>query len=433
MATVAIIGRPNVGKSTLFNRMVGRRKALVHNQPGVTRDLNYEEVEAEGKRFLLVDTGGIEGATSDQLHALVQEQAEMAIENSDLVLFLVDSQEGILPVEKELAIKLKRHNKKIILVVNKIDDIKHKLKESEFYSLGIEPLLSISAEHGLGIEELTEEIAKNIEERVSQKDDENSIKVAIVGKPNVGKSSVLNRIIGKKRALVSDIPGTTRDPVDERLEIEGKSFKFIDTAGIRKKSKTQKGAEVLSVILARKALENCDVALHIVDASNIPTHQDAYIAGIIANSQKAAIILLNKWDKIKTEKDAKETILLYKEKFSFIPYLPMLQVSARSGRGFTNIFKKIESVYQSYKFKIPTSELNKVLNSIVRSVPPPAVSGKEFKIKYGTQVSDSPPRFILFTNCEEGPPENYVRFLKNRFYEHFQIEGTPLILKFRKK
>lgn len=433
MATVAIIGRPNVGKSTLFNRIIGKRKALVHNQPGVTRDLNYEEVTAEGKKFLLVDTGGIIGVTSDPLHSLVQEQAEMAIDNADLVLFLVDSQDGLLPVEKELAVKLKRHNKKIILVVNKVDDIKHKLKENEFYSLGIESLFSISAEHGLGVSELIEEIVKNIEEKCDEEENVNSIKVAIVGKPNVGKSSVLNRILQKKRALVSDIAGTTRDPIDETVQIGEKMLTFIDTAGIKKKSKTEKGAEILSVILARKALKNCDVALHVVDASLPPSHQDAYIAGLIADSKKAAIILLNKWDKIKSEKEAKEIQLLFQEKFDFVSYLPMLKVSALNGRGFKNIINKIELVYQSYKVKISTSELNKALNSIIRSVAPPAVSGKVFKIKYGTQVSNSPPQFILFTNSEEDPPENYIRFIKNRFYENFQIEGTPIIIKFRKK
>lgn len=433
MATVAIIGRPNVGKSTLFNRIAGRRKALVHNQPGVTRDLNYIEATAEGKKFLLVDTGGIVGATEDPLHALVQEQAEMAIENSDLILFLVDSKEGLLPIEKELAVKLRRSKKKIILVVNKMDDEKHKLKENDFYALGIEPLFSISAEHGNGIDELLEEIAKNIIEDETKEEERETIKIAIVGKPNVGKSSVLNRILGKKRSLVSEIAGTTRDPVDETIVLHDKIFTFIDTAGIRKRSKTEKGAEILSVILARKALESCDVALHVVDASLPPSHQDAYIAGLIGESRKGGIILLNKWDKIISEKEAKETELLFEEKFDFVPYIPQIKVSALTGKGFRSIFPKINSVYNSFRMKVTTSELNRALNEVIRGVAPPAVSGKEFKIKYGTQVSTSPPRFILFTNCEEDPPENYIRYIKNRFYEIFKVEGSPLIINFRRK
>lgn len=433
MATVAIIGRPNVGKSTLFNRIAGRRKALVHNQPGVTRDLNYIEAIAEGKKFLLVDTGGIVGATEDPLHSLVQEQAEMAIENSDLILFLVDSKEGLLPIEKELAVKLRRSKKKIILVVNKMDDEKHKLKENEFYALGIEPLFSISAEHGNGIDELLEEIAKNIIEDETKEEEREAIKIAIVGKPNVGKSSVLNRILGKKRSLVSEIAGTTRDPVDETIVLHDKIFTFIDTAGIRKRSKTEKGAEILSVILARKALESCDVALHVVDASLPPSHQDAYIAGLIGESRKGGIILLNKWDKIISEKEAKETELLFEEKFDFVPYIPQIKVSALTGKGFRSIFPKINSVYKSFRMKVTTSELNRALNEVSRGVAPPAVSGKEFKIKYGTQVSTSPPRFILFTNCEEDPPENYIRYIKNRLYEIFKVEGSPLIINFRRK
>ncbi|NMB99084.1 MAG: ribosome biogenesis GTPase Der, partial [Thermoanaerobaculaceae bacterium] len=300
-------------------------------------------------------------------------------------------------------------------------------------ALGIEPLFSISAEHGNGIDELLEEIAKNIIEDETKEEEREAIKIAIVGKPNVGKSSVLNRILGKKRSLVSEIAGTTRDPVDETIVLHDKIFTFIDTAGIRKRSKTEKGAEILSVILARKALESCDVALHVVDASLPPSHQDAYIAGLIGESRKGGIILLNKWDKIISEKEAKETELLFEEKFDFVPYIPQIKVSALTGKGFRSIFPKINSVYKSFRMKVTTSELNRALNEVIRGVAPPAVSGKEFKIKYGTQVSTSPPRFILFTNCEEDPPENYIRYIKNRFYEIFKVEGSPLIINFRRK
>ncbi len=435
MATVVIVGRPNVGKSTLFNRLIGKRKALVHNEPGVTRDINYSEVDFEGRKFLLVDTGGIHGASEDPLHSLVEEQVLVAIEGADLVLFLVDGQEGVLPVEKELANRLRASGKKMLLLVNKIDEESHRTREHDFYSLGISPIVPLSAEHGRGIEEVLSLVCEGIQPRDGSGEEvtgDSRIRVAIVGKPNVGKSSILNRILGEKRALVSDIAGTTRDPVDSHIRSGDREFALVDTAGIRKKSKTEKGAELLSVILAKKALENCHVALLVVDASRGPSHQDAYIGGIIERAQKAGILVLNKWDLITGEKEKKETELLFREKFAFAPYMPFVKVSALTGRGMKNLFPKAVSVYDNFERQFSTSELNRVLGVITRQVAPPSVKGKEFKIRYGTQIGHGPPRLALFGNSDAPPPESYMRYLKNKLAESFGLEGTPLILHFRK-
>lgn len=434
MFTVAIIGRPNVGKSTLFNRIAGKRKALVHNEPFLTRDLNYEKVELYGKNFLLIDTGGIVFEDDDPLQNLVEEQAQTAIDSADLVLMVVDAKDGLLPIEKELANKLREARKEVFLVVNKIDDIKHRFRENEFYELGIEPIFPISAEHGNNLEELLENILLKIpKEREKLREEKEEIKIAIVGKPNVGKSSILNKLTGKERALVSNIPGTTRDPVDESIIFKDKKITFIDTAGIRKKSKTKKGAEILSVILALKSLQKCDLAFMVVDASQKPSHQDAYIAGLIDRFKKAGIILLNKWDKLKDSKTSKEMELLYSEKLAFVSYLAMLKTSALTGSGLKNIFKDVEKIYNSYKLEVSTSELNKILMKILKNHPPFTQDGKEYKIKYATQIGSSPPTFLLFTNREQNPSSNYIRFLSKSLSDALSLYGSPLVLKFRKK
>jgi GTPase len=432
VTTIVIVGRPNVGKSTLFNRLIGRRKALVHNEPGVTRDVNYSEVDYEGKQFLLVDTGGIHGASEDPLHSLVEDQALLAIQEGDIVLLLVDGKEGVIPIEKDLAGKLRESGKKVVLVVNKVDEEMHQLRETDFYSLGISPMVSVSAEHGRGIDELLTLITKEIPSTETDEEPDDSIKIAIVGKPNVGKSSILNRILGQDRALVSNIPGTTRDPVDSLLTSNGRKFVIVDTAGIRKKSKTERGAELLSVILAKRALMDCHVALLVVDASKEPTHQDAYIAGLIASSKKGAVIVLNKWDLIEGEKMAKEKELFFEDKFAFVPYLPFIKASALTGKGIKSLFPKLISVYDNFDRQFPTSEINRVLAQITREVAPPTVKGKEFKIRYGTQVGKAPPTLALFVNSIVPPPDSYIRYVRNKLMDAFKLEGTPLIIYFRK-
>lgn len=435
MISVVIVGRPNVGKSTLFNRIVGRRRALVHNQPGVTRDRIVQVAQHGGKRFQLVDTGGILGASEDPIHALVEEQVEVALAEGDRVVFLVDAQEGCLPVEREIARKLLRAGKQITLAVNKVDVDGHLPRQSDFFNLGAQAVFPVSAEHGLGVQELLDHVLRDVPEEAEDSplaDPEGQIRVAIVGKPNVGKSSLLNHLLGKRRALVSPVAGTTRDPVDAPLEAGGRSFLLVDTAGIRRKSKTEKGAEVLSVILARRAIDSCHVALLVLDASAPPSHQDAHIAGLIEEARRASIFVMNKWDLVKGEVAAKKVEEDAKERFAFIDYAPLMRISAHTGRGVEKLLPLVARTYDHFARPIPTSALNKALQEAVRRVSPPAARGKELKFKYATLTGTAPPIVTVFTNSIAPPPQAYARYLKNQLRESFRLEGSPLILKFRK-
>ncbi len=437
MFSLVIAGRPNVGKSTLFNRIAGRRKALVHNLPGVTRDRIVETASHEGRKFQLVDTGGILGASEDPIHSLVEEQVNIAIAEGDHILLVVDGEEGLLPVEKEIAAKLRQAGKRITLVVNKVDDAKHFMRASDFYRLGIERVFPVSAEHGHGVQELLDEVLMDVpkepeEEAPLDAPVDGSIKVAIVGRPNVGKSSLLNCILGKERALVSSVAGTTRDPVDAPFAFGGRDFVLVDTAGIRRKSKTDKGAELLSVLLAKRALGNCHVALLVVDASQPPSHQDAHIAGLAEEAKRAIVVVLNKWDLVSGEKAAKEAEEAVREKFAFCEWAPIVRVSAKSGRGVEKLFPRVVSTYEHFAGTFPTAVLNKALQEVVRKVSPPAVQGKLFKIRYATQTGTAPPSLTVFTNSIAPPPLAYSRFLKNRLREFFPLEGSPLIIKYKK-
>ncbi len=437
MYCLVIVGRPNVGKSTLFNRIAGRRKALVHNLPGVTRDRIVETVTHEGRQFQLVDTGGILGASQDPIHALVEEQVNIAITEGDHILLVVDGDEGLLPVEREIAKKLRQAGKRITLVVNKVDDPKHSMRASDFYGLGIDDVFSVSAEHGPGVEALLDHVLKDV---APEPDDEaqpetvadGRIRVAIVGRPNVGKSSLLNCIIGQQRALVSSVAGTTRDPVDAPFSFHGQDFVLVDTAGIRRKSKTDKGAELLSVLLAKRALGDCHVALLVVDASQPPSHQDAHIAGLAEEAKRAIVVVLNKWDLVAGEKAAKEAEEAVREKFAFCEWAPMVRVSAKSGRGVEKLFPQVVQTYENYTSALPTAVLNKALQDIVRRVSPPAVQGKLFKVMYATQTGTAPPTLTVFTNSMAPPPLAYSRYLKNQLRAAFPLEGSPLIVKYRK-
>ncbi len=433
--SVVIVGRPNVGKSTLFNRLLGRRKALVHDQPGVTRDLNIALLERDGLSVQLVDTGGIYGEREDTLLSLVEEQVQVAMAGGDLVLLLVDGKEGLNPVDEELARRLIKSGKPAALVVNKVDVEGHAPRSAEFFSLGLSPVFSVSAEHGTGAEELWDFVGERARARGAEAAErpaaEGTIRVAIVGKPNVGKSSLLNRLLGQYRSLVSEIPGTTRDPVDAPLSACGRDFLLLDTAGIRRKSKTEKGAEILSVVLARRSLETCHVALLVLDASQPPSHQDAHIAGLIERSRRAAIVVLNKWDLLGGEERAKAAEEAVRERLHFVPYLPLVRASAKTGRHVDRILPMTSKVYDRFRLKIPTSVLNKTLADLVARVSPPSIQGKELKIRYGTQTGEGPPILTLFTNSKLPPPEPYARYLKNGLRESFDLEGSPLIIKFR--
>jgi GTPase len=439
--TVVIVGRPNVGKSTLFNRLVGWRKALVHDLPGVTRDRNIALVSRGGRSYQVVDTGGILGGAGDSLTTLVEEQVEVALEGGDLVLLVVDSKEGLLPLDAEIARKLVRSGKRVALVVNKVDVESHERRASEFYSLGLPTLHCVSAEHGTGIPDLLELVEGSVPaegegEHEGGEEDEpeghKPIRVAIVGRPNVGKSSILNRILGSERCVVSSVPGTTRDPVDVRLQVGERRFVLVDTAGIRRKVKTERGAEILSVILAQRALRQCDVAFLILDATAPPSHQDAHIGGLLDRNRKAGVILLNKWDLVKGEEASDATEDAVRERFIFADHLPIERVSAVSGRRVDRLLPLAERIYRNYARAFTTSQLNKAVRELVGRVSPPSVRGKEFKIRYLTQTGSAPPILTFFTNSAFPPPENYTRYLRNGLREHFRLEGSPLLLKFRK-
>lgn len=436
LPSIVIVGRPNVGKSTLFNRLLGRRKALVHNLPGVTRDRNMSVIEHDGKKLQLVDTGGVLGESEDRLSDLVEEQVNLAIGAGDLVLHVVDGKEGVTPLDAELARKLITSGKRSAVVVNKVDDPSHESRAAEFHAFGIEPVMAVSAEHGRGMEELwgfiEAELAAIAAPEPSGEDQSSTIRVAIVGKPNVGKSSIVNRIVGENRSLVSEIPGTTRDPVDTPVSWNEKEMVLVDTAGIRRKSKTGKGAEVLSVLLARKNLEDCHVALLVVDASLPLTHQDAHIAGLIEGARRAAVLVMNKWDLVDGTK-VKETEEEAMERFRFMRWLPMIRVSAKSGRGFGRILTAADSAYSAFSSTIATSVLNRAIADIAFSTPPQSVGGKMLKIRYATQTGTAPPIITVFTNSKTPPPISYSRFLKKQLRARFSFEGSPLIIKFRKQ
>lgn len=435
LPSIVIVGRPNVGKSTLFNRLLGRRKALVHNLPGVTRDRNMSTMEHGGKKLQLVDTGGVLGESEDRLSDLVEEQVELAIRAGDLVLLLVDGKEGITPLDSELARRLITSGKRSAVVVNKVDAPGHEGRSAEFHAFGIEPVIAVSAEHGLGMDELWEFLEAELRAfDVPESDDAeaSSIRIAIVGKPNVGKSSIVNRLVGENRSLVSAIPGTTRDPIDTPVSWRGKEMVLVDTAGIRRKCRTGRGAEVLSVILARRNLDDCEVALLVVDASQPLTHQDAHIAGLIEGARRAAVLVMNKWDLVDGAK-VREIEAEAMERFRFMTWMPMIRVSAKSGRGFNRILAAAAAAHGSFSTAIATAVLNKAIADITFSTPPQSIGGKTLKIRYATQSGTSPPIITVFTNSKTPPPGSYSRFLKKQLRARFPLEGSPLIIKFRKE
>jgi GTPase len=438
LSTVVIVGRPNVGKSTLFNRLLGRRKALVHDLPGVTRDRNAAVVKHDGRAFQLVDTGGLLGGTEDPLITLVEEQVQIAVEGGDKILFVVDGKEGLIPLERELALRLRRLGKPVALVVNKVDVESHEVRATEFHSLGLSPVFTVSAEHGGGLEPLWDYILDGLSAEDEEPDAQVAeagglVKVAIVGRPNVGKSSLLNRLLGEDRTLVSDVPGTTRDPIDVPLTAHGKDFLLVDTAGIRRRSKTGPGAEILSVVLARRSLEQCHIALLVLDASQPPGHQDAHIAGLIEAARRGIVLVLNKWDLVKGEAAAKAVEEEILDRFSFMDYLPMVRVSAHTGRGTDKVLPAAARAHRNFAQVLPTAGLNKTLAQIVARVSPPTIQGKELKLRYVTQSGTAPPILTVFTNSKVPPPPNYSRFLKKELRQAYELEGSPIILKFRKE
>jgi GTP-binding protein len=442
---IVIVGRPNVGKSTLFNRLAGKRRALIHDLPGMTRDRLTDVVELDdGRRFDLTDTGGLEyGDTPMSAYAdEIKAQARKAVESADLILFLVDGAAGVLPEDREIATDLRRDAARVLMAVNKVDRRDAEENVSEFYELGFDRLFPISAEHGGGTDDLIDAIAEIIpaedvapEGEDDEHDEDGPIRVAIIGRPNVGKSSLLNRLTNEERAVVSPISGTTRDAIDMEIVRNGRPYLIIDTAGIRRRGKTTDEAEKLSVISARKAIERCEIALVMFDALDGPTAQDAHVAGYAEEAGRAAMILINKWDAEEhAQIDAKKFEEMIRFKLKFLSYAPMEFISAKTGRRVDKIFPKIDTILEGYRRRFKTSELNTILERAVRSHQPPAIKGRPRRFYYVTQLKAGPPTFALFCNTDEPLHFSYRRYLENQFREALGLVGSPihLVLRARK-
>ena len=436
--TFAIVGRPNVGKSTLFNKLIGERISIVEDTPGVTRDRIYAEGEWIGKKFILIDTGGIEQKTNDIIPEQMRLQAEMAIDMADAVIFMVDVKTGLTSADKDVAAMLVKSGKPIVLTVNKTDNVGDVPMEFyEFYNLGLGDPIAISSIHGLGTGDLLDKLYSFVDFDDTEEEDDDVIKVAVIGKPNVGKSSLINRILGENRVIVSDIAGTTRDAIDTPyVAPDGQKYIFIDTAGMRKRGKIDETIERYSVVRSLAAVDRCDVVLIMIDANEGVTEQDTKIAGYAHDKGKASIIAVNKWDLIeKTDK----TMELYRNDIqrdlSYMTYAPVAFLSAKTGSRVNKIFELIKYVSNQHAMRISTGVLNDVLNEAVTKVQPPSDKGKRLKVYYITQASTKPPTFILFVNDKELAHFSYVRYIENQIRMAFGLEGTPLrfIIRERRK
>lgn len=425
---VAIVGRPNVGKSTLFNKLIGSRLSIVDDTPGVTRDRIYGDCEWLNHKFLLVDTGGIEPNTSDVILSQMRTQAEIAISTADVIILVTNIRDGVVASDYEVATMLQKSGKPIVLCVNKCDSIGEPEPEFyEFYNLGLGDPVAVSASHGHGTGDLLDEVLKYLPECEDEEDDDEIIKVAIIGKPNVGKSSLVNKISGVKRAIVSDIAGTTRDTTDTFIENEYGKFNFIDTAGLRRKSRVDDAIEKYSIIRARMAVERANVCVIMIDAVEGFTEQDSKVAGIALEQGKACIIAVNKWDAI--EKDG-NTMKEYRDKltndFSFMSYAPIMFISAKTGQRIDKLYEMISFVHSQNSMRISTGKLNEVLAGATARVQPPTDKGKRLKIYYMTQASTRPPTFVFFVNNAELFHFSYQRYLENQIRDIFGLDGTPV-------
>lgn len=431
---IAIVGRPNVGKSTLFNRILGGRKAIVWNEPGVTRDRNYADAEWDGKAFILIDTGGFEPISKDRIFVQMREQCELAMEEADIILFVMDGKEGLMPSDREIADILRRLNKPVFYIVNKIDSPKDEEKMFEFYGLGIEKIYPISAEHRRGLGELMEEVSQFLLDGEEEETNETVTRVAVLGRPNVGKSSLINRILGYKRVIVDEAPGTTRDAIDTHFKRDGRHYVLIDTAGIRRKSRISLRLEKYSIMEALRTLDRCDVALLLLDPREGVTDQDARIGGFIHEKGKGCILLVNKWDLIeKDSRTADEFRRRIYAELKYLSYAPILFISALTGQRVMKVLDVVDHVAEQAKKRIPTSQLNRSLAEWVEKTPPPSYRTRPIKLNYMTQVKVKPPTFVISTNFPEGIHFSYERYLMNQIRETYGFEGVPVRLIFKKK
>jgi GTPase len=433
---VAIIGRSNVGKSALFNRLSQKRKAIVIDEPGATRDRNYADCNWDGKPFLLIDTGGFEPIATEQILVQMREQTKLAIEEADIVIFLMDGRDGLMPADRDIAGSLRGVEKPVFFVVNKIDSPRQEALVPDFYALGIDKIYALSALHGPGIDELMDDLTAHLTVSGGEisGEEQKRIGIAVVGKPNVGKSSLVNKILGYERTIVNQLPGTTRDAIDTPFTLNGREYLLIDTAGIRRKSRVSLILEKYSVVQALKTIDRCDVALVLIDAEEGVTEQDAKIAGLVFEKGAACIIVVNKWDKIKKDNHTLgEYARDIQDKMKFVDFAPLVFVSALSGQRVLKIFDAVERVYGQYTVRINTAELNKKIREIWDMKPPARSHGREQQLSYVTQISIKPPSFVFFVRDPKGIHFSYERYLLNRMREDLGFAESPLRIIFRKK
>ena len=431
---VAIVGRPNVGKSTLFNKLIGDRLSIVKNEPGVTRDRLYREIEWSGKEFLLVDTGGLEPKTDDFMMNKIKEQAQVAIDEADVVIFLVDGKAGITGLDEDVANVLRKKDKKVVVAVNKIDNyMRDQENILEFYALGFEDVIGISGEHKINLGDLLDAVISKFDRR-KEKNREEGLKIAVLGRPNAGKSSLVNKLLNEERSIVSDIAGTTRDSIDSSLKYDGETYTLIDTAGIRKQSKIEDSIEYYSVLRAVKSIKRADVCVLMLDATELLTEQDKRVAGLIYEERKPIIIAINKWDLIeKDNTSVKKFTELVKADLPFLSYAPIITISALTGKRTINILEQAKFINEEYHKKITTGLLNQILSEMIAQNPVPTRKGRAVKINYATQVGEAPPRFVFFSNNPELIHFSYQRYIENKLREYFGFEGCPIDIVFNKK
>ena len=425
---VAVVGRPNVGKSTLFNDLVGQQISIVKDTPGVTRDRIYADVTWLDRSFTLIDTGGIEPETNDIILSQMREQAEIAIETADVIIFLTDVRQGLVDSDAKVADMLRRSHKPVILVVNKVDNFDKFMPDVyEFYNLGIGDPIPVSAVSKLGIGDMLDEVIKHFPEDSDGDEEDDRPKIAIVGKPNVGKSSIVNKLVGKNRVIVSDIAGTTRDAIDTTIKYNNKEYVFIDTAGLRRKNKIKEEIERYSIIRTVAAVERADIVIIVIDAIEGVTEQDAKIAGIAHERGKGIIVAVNKWDAIeKNDKTIYEYTNKIKDTLSFMPYAEILFISALTGQRLNKIYELIDEIIDSQNMRVPTGVLNEILTEAVAMQQPPSDKGKRLRIYYITQVSVKPPTFVMFVNDKQLTHFSYTRYIENKIREAFGFRGTSI-------
>lgn len=431
---VCIVGRPNVGKSTLFNKMAGRRIAITEDKPGVTRDRIYAEGEWLGKHYTIIDTGGLEPEKDDIIMQNIKRQAEIAIETADAILFVVDGVEGLTSTDREIGEILRKSGRNVLLVANKIDTRKTPDEIYEFYELGLGTPLIVSAEQSLGLGDLLDEVVKFFPENKDMEVDEESIRVAFIGRPNAGKSSLINHILGEERVIVTDIPGTTRDSIDSYFQVGDNKYIFVDTAGLRRKRYIDEKVERYSVVRTLTAIDRADICVLVIDGTMGVTEQDTKIAGYAHDNGKAMIIAVNKWDIV--EKDDKTYLAFEKElreTLGFMTYAPIVYISAMTGKRVDKLLETINIVNNNYNLRIQTGVLNDILNQAILMNQPPSDKGKRAKIYYGTQVSVRPPKFVIFVNIKELMHFSYVRYIENQIRNHFGFVGTPIQFELREK